>query len=248
MKTVQSMLAEAQAAVPTHQPGRGQRADRDDRTCSSSTSASPLRSRRRAKCRARSPYRADSSSSAPISASHVHDAAFDRAKMVVCLLRIRRPLGTGRQDPEGHGLRQCPQPWRLQGLGRGRRAGREGLRCPTATGHAALYAAWAEPLALFAEDAGDPALSPASVYLGRPAPPRCRDQGPTCPRSFRAALFPTAADERLDPARLRARAAASGRAHDHPGRSRPRLPVRPDRGFRRRVGHQDDVPLSLVLR
>jgi rhodanese-related sulfurtransferase len=56
-----------------------------------------------------------------------HDKNFAKDKTVILLLRLRRPRGACGQHAQGHRLRQRLQSRRLQGLGRQRRRGREGL-------------------------------------------------------------------------------------------------------------------------
>ena len=57
-----------------------------------------------------------------------HNPAFRKDHPVILYLRRRRTRRAGRQDAARPGIHGCPQPWRLQGLGRGRRPGRTGMR------------------------------------------------------------------------------------------------------------------------
>ena len=103
MKTVQAMLAEAEAAVPRISPeeakglvGRPDVLFLDVRE-PNEVAASGKVPGALAIPRGLVEFRADP-------ASALHDAAFDRAKTVVALLRVGRTLGTGAQDAEGNGL------------------------------------------------------------------------------------------------------------------------------------------------
>ena len=123
MKTVQTMLAEAEAAVPRISPDEAKgllgRADvlfLDVREPAEVATSGKVPGAL-AVPRGLVEFRADP-------ASAMHDKAFDRAKTVDRLLRLRWTLSARRQDPQGHGLFQRPQSRRLQGLARcGRRGG-----------------------------------------------------------------------------------------------------------------------------
>ena len=124
MKTVQAMLAEAEAEVPRISPDEAKgllgRADvlfLDVREPAEVATSGKVPGAV-AVPRGLVEFRADP-------ASAMHDAAFDPRQDGNCVLCFRWTLSARRQDPEGHGLFQRPQSRRLQGLaGGGRRRGK----------------------------------------------------------------------------------------------------------------------------
>ena len=151
-------------------------------------------------------------------ASPMHDKAFDRSKTIVCYC-----ASGGRSALVGKTLKDMGYD-KVRNLGgfkgwvdAGRR-GREGAReaCEEGPDHAHGL----EPVALFGEDAGDPALSPPSVRLGRYRhSARCRGDGPL-PPVIPVLRFP---DGRLmndsTPLAYALEREHPGRALDRPGRS-----------------------------
>ena len=167
MKTVQAMLAEAEAAVPRISTdeakgllGRPDVLFLDVREPPEVAASGKVRGAI-AVPRGLVEFRADP-------ASPMHDAAFDRAKTVVDLLRLRRALGAGRQDPQGHGLRERAQSRRLQGLARRRRRNREGLSSsltpPSSPALLDLGHALVDLLGPLAAEVDHQAVTPSSAY------------------------------------------------------------------------------------
>ena len=126
MKTVQAMLAEAEAVVPRISPeeakgllGRTDVLFLDVRE-PAEVAASGKVPGALAVPRGLVEFRADPASAA---ARRGVRSRQDGG----CLLRVRWTLSPGRQDPQGDGIRQRAKPWRLQGLAGCRRRGRKGI-------------------------------------------------------------------------------------------------------------------------